>query len=379
VLKTAGYQARFIEEMAKHCAKLVFLGHTALPSEESQMDVEVGAGNVSWVGLGPHDSVPRRLQRIPQITKALRHAADELDAILLRIPTPLTPLVLRATRSIAVVPLLVGRIDGADAVPDSRWFRRLAIRAFWRINRIYQDRAMRGTLSFANSERLIADAGGSGTIRLLRTVSLRQSEVWFREDTCNSRPVRLLYVGRIAEEKGLIHIVEALGQIVKAGEDDVLDLVGAYQDEDPFIHSLRERLRIHDLTGRVAFQGHAAMGRALFEHYKRADIFVIGSTSDFEGFPRVLWEAMAHGLPIVATTVGGIPDVANGIAQLVPPRSASGIAAAVGRILGEPVLRQAMISAGFRAVRGVTMEPQVREMMEQIHVLVAERTSAMKA
>ena len=75
-----------------------------------------------------------------------------------------------------------------------------------------------------------------------------------------------------------------------------------------------------------------AKARALRE----ADIFLLPSTS--EGLPVALLEAMAYGKPIVATRVGGIPDVlADGTeGVLVPPGDVAALAAAVGELVGDP-------------------------------------------
>jgi glycosyltransferase involved in cell wall biosynthesis len=79
-----------------------------------------------------------------------------------------------------------------------------------------------------------------------------------------------------------------------------------------------------------------------------SDVFVLAS--DYEGQPLCVMEAMAAGLPVVSTKVGGIPELLNEGEEgfLVPPVDASGFAAAMRRLLDDSALRQRMGDAGAR-------------------------------
>ncbi|MEO8042319.1 MAG: glycosyltransferase, partial [Acidobacteriota bacterium] len=81
------------------------------------------------------------------------------------------------------------------------------------------------------------------------------------------------------------------------------------------------------------------------ETYANADLLVL--TSRYEGTPNVLLEAMAHGVPVVATKVGGVPEIVTekcGI--LVNPLSLPDLAEAVIRLTAEPLVRKEMGNAG---------------------------------
>jgi glycosyltransferase involved in cell wall biosynthesis len=91
-------------------------------------------------------------------------------------------------------------------------------------------------------------------------------------------------------------------------------------------------------------------------YYREHDIFVLPSVG--EGTPRVLVEARANSLPLVATRVGGIPlsvsDGRDGL--LVPPGNADALAAAIDRLVADGVLRRRLIQTGLQSARRMTID-----------------------
>jgi glycosyltransferase involved in cell wall biosynthesis len=117
---------------------------------------------------------------------------------------------------------------------------------------------------------------------------------------------------------------------------------------------------------RVVYHGYKAVGPDLFAYYVAADIYVIASQSCFEGFPRTIWEAMAHSLPVVATRVGSIPDFIEGAAELVEPKNHIALADGILKIIKTPELRKRNIRNGYSLAEKNTLEEQVGEMATHI-------------
>lgn len=165
----------------------------------------------------------------------------------------------------------------------------------------------------------------------------------------------LLFVGRLTPEKGLGFLIEALSILsVRYPGRFSLNIVGTGRQEA----ELREQVRALGLQECVHFIGPINSKQELFIAYSNADIFVLPSLT--EGAPKVLSEAMLFGLPIVSTTVGGIPDLVsheqNGI--LVSPRNSNALADAVCRIGNNEILRRNFSRASRSRVRELTFEVQ---------------------
>ena len=103
----------------------------------------------------------------------------------------------------------------------------------------------------------------------------------------------------------------------------------------------------------------------LMSRYGDYDLFVL-PTQPGEGIPRVLLEAMANGLPVIATNVSGIGSLitneVNGL--LIEEASADTIAAAITRVVRDADLRRRLIQGGYATARAHTLEQQAAEMME---------------
>ena len=139
----------------------------------------------------------------------------------------------------------------------------------------------------------------------------------------HSGSLRLVTVGRLVEVKGFDILVRALGDAVRDGLDATLTIVGAGQERT----RLETLVAENDLAARVAFAG--ALGEdALLGKLAEADVFV--SASRKEGFGVAIVEALATGLPVIATRSGGPDDiVTEDDGLLVAPEDVSALSGAL--------------------------------------------------
>ncbi len=149
-------------------------------------------------------------------------------------------------------------------------------------------------------------------------------------------PLRLLSVGRLSVQKNVPRLLEAMARVEAPVE---LVLVGD-GDERPRIEKMIERLGLRN----VRLVG-AAHGAELLEWFRWGQAFVL--SSDKEGLPLALLEAMAAGLPIVATDVPGTHELLEGYGILTGVEPAE-LAAGITRLAQDPALRAGLSERGRR-------------------------------
>jgi glycosyltransferase involved in cell wall biosynthesis len=160
------------------------------------------------------------------------------------------------------------------------------------------------------------------------------------------QPLRLLYIGRIAREKGLYEILQGMRLAKELGVDASLVVAGKGEEEA----RLQRYAGALGLGGRVSFTG-PVFGADKVKLLGGCDLVVLPSYA--EGLPYALLESMAAGVPVIATPVGAIPDVVtegtHGL--LVPPRDGKAIANALAALCADRERLSWMSRACRRRIR----------------------------
>lgn len=176
-----------------------------------------------------------------------------------------------------------------------------------------------------------------------------------RDKDKTKKDLILLHVGRFAPQKNHRLLVEAFALAVKEYPEMQLWLVG----DGPLRPEMEGLVKEKGLDGKIFFLGIRDDVSALLG---AADIFVF--PSDWEGVPLTVLEAMSANKPVIATAVGGVPElIEDGISGiLVPPRNPEALANVVLCLAKDPELRQKMGKAGQeRAVAMFDISRTARE------------------
>ena len=180
--------------------------------------------------------------------------------------------------------------------------------------------------------------------------------------SCN--PPLILGVGRLIAKKGFADLIRACGLIAERGKSFRCEIIGEGQLED----ELRGQIERLNVQNRVALSG-AKPQLEVRRRLADANVFVLPSIIDPNGgmdnLPTVIMEAMATGLPIVSTTIGGIPEmvVENETGFLVQPGDAAALADAIEQVIDDRLLAQRLGQGGYeRAQQLFSIDKNVREL-----------------
>jgi len=183
-----------------------------------------------------------------------------------------------------------------------------------------------------------------------------------RTDRDVAAPLRLLLVTRLDPIKGVDVAIRALAEM--NGGSAVLRIVGegasAYVEH---LHSIAEELGVSD---RIEWAGPIAREK-LTEEYRNADILLV--PSHYETFGVVIVEALAAGLPVIASNVGGVPNVVDGrrYARLVQPGDPAALARAMVELAGNPAEMARLSREGPSRAREFDAEAGVERWLQIFH------------
>jgi len=158
-------------------------------------------------------------------------------------------------------------------------------------------------------------------------------------------PLRVLAVGRLVEKKGYPVLLDALATLVRSGRSISCTVIGT----GPLKAEIEESITRLGLESVVSLRG-ARTHQEVAAAYTAADVFVhagvVLANGDRDGIPNSLLEAMASGLPVIATAVAGVPEVvAPGCGLIVPPGDAAALASQLATLADDPRLRERLGSA----------------------------------
>jgi glycosyltransferase involved in cell wall biosynthesis len=355
VIWLTSVMGRWVDALAD-CLEQVGLLFYQSAEHSPRLDTPVTKPNVKLYSLGPRKTVRERMFRKNDLRRVCFEASKGAGGLLIRGMTPHQHAIWRYTPTVHKAFLLVGSLKREqDRLRRSLDEILAEILYFVRLSQVRQI-ANNMTLMLANSPSLVdeIDARFGKRAWFVPTNSIRKNEFAPLVVRPLADPRKLLYCGRLDIRKGLRELLEALAVLNQQGPRFHLDILGAAGE--PAFSELRDLADGLGIGDQISWHGLVSYGPGLFEYYRQADALILPSYS--EGFPHVIWEAMANCCPVIATSVGGIPALIQHEehALLVPPKEVESIVMAVRRLFADEATRRRLIEQAYPRAADFSVE-----------------------
>jgi glycosyltransferase involved in cell wall biosynthesis len=361
---------RYVDALSPYFSKITLV--VPRRSEIDQPLYTLKASNIDLVELRPHANIQQFWLHALSFYLAFFRLMPKWDLINIRMPTLMGfPAYLAAHFYKKPVFLVVV----GESLPYTRLAgyphlkQLLASTEAW-----IQDFLMRlmvsNSLTFTNGHDLLAKLSRPGCcVKLMRSSTISRFDLIPPPYSIRmNSPCRIITVATIAPRKGTSCIPRIISHLNKGG----IFVRWSYIGEVDGQAGEQELRKTHDLACRLGVSSqisfHPKMDwEMLRSHYRANDLFVLPTF--MEGIPRVILEAQASGLPVITTTVGGIPQaIHDGVdGLLVDPNDPAGMARAIIRVIQDTDLQHRMITNGIEAAERFTLEAETERMLQAVN------------
>lgn len=357
---TYGGFGDYVRALLPHFSRITLACHPRRSRQVPPGWYPLEAPNLEFAWLPWYEREDRALLRLPEMFLKARGPAMRADLVNARVPDYSGLCGGYWARRLGK-PLFVNLVD--DWHDPSRWresrargLARGLLRAHLALYGRLETSLCSSSLLFAQGEASHARYRANPRARLIVSSSHRDADVAPARDTCRDPArLRLLAVARLQRVKGHADLIRALALLADGAPAVAasLTLVG----EGPTRSECEALAGSLGLAGRLSFAGQLDRTE-IWKAYDASDLFCLASHS--EGTPKVLLEAMARSLPVVATAVGGVPTIVKDgeTGLLVPPRRPDLLAAAIRRLATDGDLRRRCLAGGRRMAQAHTVEAE---------------------
>lgn len=362
---------QFTEELARHFEKLTLFVPVRKDAHRQNVKGYFETrpnSQLRFENGGDFANVIQYYARMPRILPVNRRRIRQLtathDCIICRLPSLnafyLQNVIFRSNKSCCIY--LVGDQEGiieqGDKYKGPSKLLGMALAKYH--THLTRKLVMRADTSVFLGKRLYEKYGSQcKKAEFMFTSLVRKSDI-IRRDVGNwpPDPLKVVFAGRIEHEKGLSYLIEAIHLLKNQGANVKLTVCGTGTAEDA-CRELTQRLKLEE---DIIFKGFVKLHPDLDDILMNSDIFVLPSIS--EGVPKVVLEAMAKGAAVIATDVGGVPEIVkngeNGL--LIKPADTAAIVDAVGYLCQKKHAAEKLVREAYHFISQKTIEHQAQSL-----------------
>jgi len=160
----------------------------------------------------------------------------------------------------------------------------------------------RGASTFVFGSELYSEYSKHGATYKINPLIEEDSIIKVRRNDKTNKTMKILFVGRLSNEKGVLELIEASKILISRDAKFELKIAG----HGPLEKKLTQHLCTQELKNIITFVGRLSPGREVLNHIDSADLLIVPSKT--EGVPRVIAESLSRDVPVLSTDVGGIRD-----------------------------------------------------------------------
>lgn len=365
---TMAQQGLFIDELAKHNSIIYCFFHKPLSNEKKLMDYKIEEKNIKLISIGYHTKIYFRILFNRLFMKNFKDFCKNFDAIIIRQPTPLLPYFSNLAKSKTAIILTVGDSELEVGSNQQHFIKSLLVKLYVKYFTKNLLRATKKSFMLVNNPEAFDKWSGSVIdIKQISTGLMKKEWLHKRKDTCQKNIINVLFTGRIEKQKGVIDIAKAVVPIIIRGYNIFFHVVGETVKGDNSLNKIKNIFQRNNLNNNLRVHGFLPFGEKLFDKYRKADIFITASTT-YEGFPRTIYEALSHSLPVITTKIGGVPKLLSHRqnAMLCEPKNPLSLENAIVEIIEKKNLRRKIIKNGYTFSKLFTIENSVKLIDKQI-------------
>jgi len=353
--------ALFLAELSRGVDELVLFGR--LEPEPGTWNYRV-PDDVRFVALPHYASLadPRQALTWLSALRRFRRELEDLDTVWLLGPHPLAIAFAAVAASKGLRPFLGVRQDLPEYTRSRHPGRSLVLAAAWVLEASFRALS-RVCPVVVVGPKLASNYRGARdlhvtTVSLIRDADIVSASTALERDWETS--IEVLSVGRLDTEKNPLLLAEILAALREEDPRWRLTICG----DGPMRAQLEARLGELGVQDAARLLGYVPIDDGLMQVYRQSTVFLHVSWT--EGFPQVLVEAFAAGLPVVATAVGGVPAVAEGRARLIAPDDVEAAVRELRSVAGDSAARELAVRAGLEFASSITLEAEATRLLRFI-------------
>jgi glycosyltransferase involved in cell wall biosynthesis len=355
--------SRFVEGLAPHCERLVVLGRLDPAPERFPYRLRAA----EFVALPNYRSgadLAAVLRAIPAAVRRFWRVLDDVDVVWILGPNPpQAPLfaILAMLRGRRVV--LGVRQNLPELIRHRRRGKRMVVGSAYLLEWAFRVLSRFAPVVVVGGD-LARRYRGAKSILNLYVSLLAESDLIGHDGhrSYDADELVVLSVGRLDPEKNPLLLVDVLERALQADPRWRLHVCG----DGVLAGALAERATRMGVGDRLVQHGYVPIDAGLWDLYRTAHVLLHVSMT--EGAPQVILEAFAARLPVVATAVGGVPDLVAERGLLVPPGDPRAAAAALARIVADADLRGRLVESGHLTAKDHTLQAECRRLADFLRI-----------